>query len=247
MRLGLALPLLASVLALAALFQGCSTLTEPALRHETGEAIGKGHYKVSAILESARMYQIPPQGSGTAGIDQGTEVFQGSYLGFRGVMGVLPKMDVQLEWVFSFHGGGWRIGTKYELLRKEHLAFAVMGGYSTASASGTVTLHSATAPYADSQTLSANTADISLPVSWRFNKYVAVFSGLNYFHSEANGSAGTEYVVLPNNDTGVNLGVRINVDRIEGDVEASTVRLYDPFTDSMRFVSFYGISVGIVF
>ena len=232
---------------LTPLLCACSTMTTPVLRHETGETLGAKRIKVAAKYESSRIYTFVPSGSPVNGIPQEGQIFQGSLFGLQGTVGVMQKIDFQLGWFLSYHGAGWRVGGKYQILRKNRLAVAGMLGYGADSSSGTVSYFTAMQPLEIDQTLSANTVDLSVPVSYRLTPGVAAYSGLMLFRSGITGTAGGVSVSGLTFDVGSNLGFRLNLDQYEADIEAAFLRIYDPFVDGYRIVPYVGVSVGIIF
>ncbi len=238
-RLSLAFVLLAGV--------GCSTLSAPVLRHETGETLGPGHFRVLARMESSRIFSLVPGAFGALGIAQQASVFTGSIFGFLGSVGVFPKFDVEAQGFLLQSGGGWKVGAKYELLRKNGLAVAVNAAYGASSGAGSILYLTTTGLTNVTQILASNTVELSVPVSFRFTPSIALYSGLTYYHTEADGVVATTYTLSPMNDMGMNLGLRLNFGMVEGDVEAALLRFYDPFADSMRILPFFGIAGGIVF
>jgi hypothetical protein len=98
-----------------------------------------------------------------------------------------------------------------------------------------------------SQTLSADHLGVYCPVSARLGPKTALYSGLHYWHSSVVGTADTTYVSAVTNDVGMNLGVRLNFGKIEGDVELMMVRMYDPFQQGYLIRPYLGLSAGISF
>jgi hypothetical protein len=236
-----------ALVAFTAMAGGCSTLTTPVLRHETGETLGVGHFRFSARMQSSRIFALLPPGSGAVGVAQRAEVFQGSVFGLNAAAGVFPKFDAQVAGYILQSGGGWKIGGKYEIHRRGALAVGGTLAYGASSGAGSVTYLSAGELEDVNQVLTSKTIELSIPVSFRFTSNIVIYSGLTYWHSEVSGSVKTSYMVEPANDLGVNLGLRLNIGVVEGDVEVAILRFYDPFSDGMRMLPFFGMAVGIVF
>jgi hypothetical protein len=224
----------------------CTTVNAPVLRHETGETLGSKHLRVMGHFESSRLFQ-PAATAETAGIAQGNSVFEGSLLGVQVDGGVLPQLDLQLGANFTLDGGGWKAGAKYQFFRSARLAAAAMLGYAKSSGSGTVTYLTSGTPVQIDQTLSTYTIDLSVPVSFRINPSIAVYSGLMLLRSGATGSLGNNVVSDISNDIGSNLGVKVTVSMFEGDVEVAYLLVHDPFTDSAHFIPYAGFSFGVKF
>src|SRR4051812_49087154 len=74
---------------------GCSTLSTPALRHETGEALGPGRIRVAGSLETNRAYAFAPAGSAAAGVVQEAGAFTGSHIGLMGGLGIFSNFEGQ--------------------------------------------------------------------------------------------------------------------------------------------------------
>jgi hypothetical protein len=228
-------------------------MTAPILRHETGEVLGQGHYRVSGRLEQSRLFAVPTSGT-PEGVEQDLSVFRGSLLAFQGAAGVARKMDLQLSGFFSAGGGGWRFGGKYQLYgdpfpgKPGAFAIAAMLGYSRFSGTGDVSLLSEEGrPMDVHQTLSATTVDVAFPVSFRLGTGFAVYSGLALFKSWVNGSVSDKTIAIQNHDYGANLGVKFNLGRSENTIELMFLRVHDPFLDEMRFVPLLGIGSGVAF
>jgi hypothetical protein len=228
---------------------GCSTLTAPVLRHETGENLGSGNFRVLAHFDSSRIFPVVPENSSAATTLQNGTVFTGSLFGVKGEVGVLSIVDLQAEGFAQMSGGGWRLGTKVGIVQLGDFFVAGSLGYGAYSGSGTVTFLTPGYPTDLAQSLSATTTDLSIPISYRISPTFTVYSGFTFYHSEAFGTAGSggEGVSYTSNDTSVNLGFRIVYGRYFGDVEAAILHLYDPFTGSMRSLPYFGAAIGAAF
>jgi len=227
---------------------GCTTVSSPALKHETAEALGGlGKFKVRADADVGRVYPVTSSALVGATASQSSGIFRGWLTGLSGAAGLLPRLDIQLGTRFTITGGGWRTGAKYQLIKKGGFSVAIMPAYGRYTARGTETYNTSTGTGDVTQTLSVWTLEGAAPVSFSFSKTFAVYSGLMYTRSSYDGVADTTAVSDTANDLGMNLGVRLNFGRIEGDVEAAMIRLYDPFEGGSRFVLFYGLSVGVLF
>lgn len=239
--------LVLAALGLAAGSSSCGTLSTSVLRHQTGEALGPGKIKVSGRIESARMIPVVDSADAAATTAQSTDVYQAASFGAQGEIGALPGLDFQLSTNYAKGGGGWRLGTKYELKRMGPIAVAVMAGYASYFGAGDVTYLTASTPETLSTTLAAQVFDIGFPISYRFSPGIALFSGLTYFHATVKGSVGNAAVSTSAGDLGMNLGFRITSGRVEGDLEGAMLRVSDPFTSGSKFVPFFGISCGVLF
>ncbi len=61
---------------------GCTTVTTPVLRHETGESLGgSGNFKAYAHIERARLVPVVGASSTAASVAQKDDVFAGALLG----------------------------------------------------------------------------------------------------------------------------------------------------------------------
>jgi hypothetical protein len=225
---------------------GCSSLSAPALRHETGEALGTGRLRVRLQTESARLFPLVPSGSAPFSVPQSVDVFQGGLLGVQADGGIAPLLDAQFGTFYPVGGGGWRLGAKYQLLKKR-FAVAAMGGYSRLATQGSVTYTTASGVQDFTQTFSGYRIDFGVPVSYRLGAASTLFGGLTYFRSGVRGSSGSGYVSSVDHDIGVNLGFKLNFGRFEGDLEFALQRLNDPFEQSNRYVPFWGLAGGILF
>lgn len=232
----------------ALLAAGCSSMTTPVLRHETGEALGQKKFRAMARFETGRLYPVAVESSGAVGVGQEAKVFQGSFFGIQGAYGLLPKMDLQLATLYTLNGGGWRVGTKYQVVKKGNFAVAVMAGYGRYSSQGEITLATPTEPFDLDQTLSGWTLDLGFPVSYAFGKEFVVYGGLTMYRGQVGGTANLEVVTLTNYDLGANLGTRIGIKgKFFTDIEFATLRLYDPIVDAIRYVPYWGVAGGINF
>lgn len=122
-----------------------------------------------------------------------------------------------------------------------------MVGYGAYSGNDDVTLATATGTEDETLSLSGKMWELSAPVSFRLNPTVAFYSGLAFYHASVVGSAGTDFVSGDAADLGTNLGIRLTFGRVEGDVEAAFLRVYDPFEQSTRYVPYLGIACGVTF
>ena len=244
------LPLLPLLLA------GCSTVAIPVLRHETGDTLGQKGIRVAARVESARMFPAFAAGSAAINAQQPVDPFVASLVGVTGTIGALPDLDVQLGALWSVNGGGWRLAAKYRFLKKGRFAVAAMLGYNAASGSGTITYATGALPAVTPQTLSVATKEFSIPVSFRVNSAIVLYSGLMYLHSGIQGSPGLADfagVTQPSwtaNDWGTNLGMRVLWNRFEFDFETAVLDVNDPFLNggtSTRLVPYLGAQVAVLF
>lgn len=231
---------------------GCSSVATPLLRHETGEVLGMGRYKVSGRFDTGRMYPLLPGGS-PGMIAQGMEVFQGGLLGGQASIGVIEILDANFSVYPSLGGGGWRFGVKGQVIGqneknsgKYNLAVGIMAGIGRQSVRGSVSYATPTGSIEADQTLSASVWDMAFPVSFRFNKTVALYSALTFLHADIEGSSALAYVRERTTDAALSLGVRINIDRWEIGTELAAARIHDPLTDVYRLVPFIGVSAGYV-
>lgn len=238
----------AAGIAIAAFCAGCSTLTTPALKHETGETLGSGRFRLLGKFEMARLYPVPPTGSPAIGVSQDGSLFKGTTLGVQGAVGVLPKVDLQLGSHFLIGGGGWRLGTKVNILQSGSFALAGMLGYGRFSGKTTQQFNTASSTVSVEQNLTASQLDLSLPVSYSFGKDNFVYSGLNFYKTSLSGTvAGSPYDDSVT-DIGLNLGYRhVFSGRFEGDVEMALVKAKDPFTGSSQMIPYFGLGAGILF
>ena len=227
---------------------GCSSMTGPALKHETGESLGQGRYRFSARLETSRLYSLPTSGATSSGVSQPNKVFQGSVLGIQGSYGVAPPMDISLATFFSIAGGGWRISTKYQILTGGPFAVAVMLGYGAYSGSGTSLYSAATNSVEVTQTLSAKIGELSFPASMRLGTNFLAYSGLHFYRAGVSGSIDGIGVSDAATDLGTNLGIRYFWSaQVYSDVEFAYVSIHDPFEGGKRFVPFFGLGLGVSF
>jgi hypothetical protein len=233
--------------ALGFLAAGCSSLAVPTLRHETAETLGSGRIRLRGHLESARLF--PNIGATAAdGFSQDDSVFRGWIFGVQGAAGLTNRLDAQLGMTYMLGGSGWRLGSKYAAYALKRFKFAVMAGYGRYSSKGTTEFKTTGQPFEVSLTQSAWVVDFGVPVSYRLSPAVALYTGMTFYRSGLSGSANNNAVATMNSDLGVNLGMQLHIGaQFEGDVEMSLMRLYDPFTDSIRYIPFWGISGGIVF
>ncbi len=239
--------LMTLVCVMGGVFSGCSSLTTPVLRHEIGEALGQGHYRIRGQIETARLFPLAPASIGAAGMTQAAGAFQGVLFGIQGAAGLLPRWDLQLGTFYSAGGGGWRLGSKYQFLYQNNFAVAGMVGFGRYAAKGSSSYATPTGAQSVTQTFSGSSLDISIPVSYRFGTSVVLYSGLNYYANWVSGSADLTYVSDTTHDIGTNLGLKLIFGRFEGDAEIAIIRAHDPFMDESRFVPYFGISVGLLF
>jgi hypothetical protein len=225
---------------------GCTTVNAPVLRHQTGETLGQKKFRVSGHLETSRLFQ-PSSTVETAGIAQNTTIFQGSLLGVQAEAGVMPQLDLQGGANFTASGGGWKAGAKYQFFKNARFAASGMLGYAVSSGSGTVTYLTGATPVEISETLSAQTLDLSVPVSFRVGPMFAIYSGLMLLRSSVSGSLGTLVVSDVSYDLGTNLGMKITSGIFEGDLEFAFLSVNDPFALSRRMVPYAGLSFGVTF
>lgn len=230
-------------------FSGCSTLSTPMLKHETGEALGQKKFRVRAQLESSRLFPLLPAAlaQSASKLEQEASVFRGGFFGIFAAVGVLPKLDLQLGTYYTTTGGGWRFGSKYELWRLGGFAFAAMAGYGRFAAEGTQTYVTKTGNSEVKQIFSAGNMDLSFPVSYRVNPSFAVYTGLNYYRTSISGAANLNTVTDTANDIGTNFGIKLNFGKFETDIEFAYVRIFDTISSESRFVPYYGVSAGITF
>lgn len=227
---------------------GCSSLSTPVLRHETGETLGTGKIKAGVNFETSRLYPLVPATASSATVEQNSSVYHGAFFGLYGAVGIHPRIDIQLRTYNAFAGGGWRLGAKINLLAQGRWAVATMFGYGRYSGKGTTTFQTAGQPEDLDQTLSAYNLDLGIPISYRFTPVFALFSGITVYRSGVTGSSGDSYVEATTHDLGVNLGAKFNFGRFEADAEFALLRLYDPFLNtSWRFMPYWGISGGVLF
>jgi hypothetical protein len=224
-------------------------MSTPVLRHETGEALGGGgKFRVRAQLETSRLFPVVPADiAAPVTANQEGGLFRGGFFSIHGAAGVTKLLDVQLGTFYTITGGGWRLGSKYQLMQRGRLAMAGMIGYGRFSAKGTQSFSTVSGPVDVSHTLSASSLDISFPVSIRFSKGFALYSGLAYYRSDVTGSADMTGVNDYGNDIGTNVGVKINYGKFEGDIETAFVWMKDTIADSLRLVPYWGFSVGLNF
>jgi hypothetical protein len=231
---------------------GCTTVTAPVLRHETGEALGGlGHFRAYAHIERGRLVPMIPQDSNFTGVEQETGVFTGALFGVQGAAGITPKLDLQAGTYLSQGGGGWRLGAKYQWLGTSNgqgWAIAAMAGYGRASGEGTL-IYTAPASIETEvqQTLAARTLDLSLPVSYRFSPTFAAYTGLTYISNSVNGLSGGTFVEASTNDFAWNLGLKVSVNFMRFDLEMALLQANDPFLDENRIIPVYGLSAGVQF
>jgi hypothetical protein len=224
----------------------CTTVSAPVLRHQTGETLGQKRFRIFGHYESSRIFQ-PISTPETVSVPQTNSIFQGSFVGVQAEGGVLPNLDLQLGTYFTSGGGGWRLGGKYQAYRSGRIAASAMLGYSAASGTGTVTYMTAAQPIEVSQTLSAYTVDLSVPVSFRINPMFAFYGGPMLLRSGVSGSFGGNVVSDTSNDLGANLGLQVTSGMFVGDLELAELKVHDPFADASRFVPYLGMSFGVVF
>lgn len=233
-------------LALGYVFAGCSTMTSPVLRNETGETLGAGRPRLRLGFGAARNYPLVGALSPAAAVAQ-SGVYQGSNLYLQGAIGIHTKADMQLGGFVSRSGGGWRIGSKVHVGKKGPFSIAVMAGYGAYSSGGTIDYLTVSQPISEYQSMSTTVFDLSVPVSIRVLPTTQIYGGLMYFKSSVIGSSGDAAVGSSNNDLGANLGVRVTAGRFEIDGEFAMVSLYDSFTYGSTFVPFYGAAVSFLF
>jgi len=235
-------------LGLVATASGCSTVGAPVLRHETGDTLGEKKVRVFAHFEMSRIFE-PGAASDAqaAGISQNNSVFQGSLFGIEGEVGVLPQLDVQLGANFTATGGGWRLGSKYQFIRRGRFSVAGMAGFSSGSGSTSVSYITATGQEQLSQTLTAWTLDFSIPASLHVSSLLTLYGGPMMLHSGVSGSYGGTVVSDADNDFGLNLGVRVSSGIFVGDIEAAGLMVQDPFVGGERIVPYAGVSFGVLF
>lgn len=226
---------------------GCATVSAPVLKQATGETLGVKKFRILAHYEMSRIFAPGAPQGGTATVAQKSSVFQGSYLGVQADAGVLTKLDLQLGANFTASGGGWRTGAKYQFLKRGRFALAGMLGYAAASGTGTLQYLTDDTPQEFTQTLSAYTVDMSIPVSLRVMPWLVVYGGPMWLHSGASGSFGGSVVSDTFNDFGTNLGLQITSWIFTGSIESAVLLMQDPFTDSTRMVPYVGVSFGVVF
>ena len=198
-------------------------------------------------LQINRTYPLVAAADPAAATIQDAALFQGGGFGITGSAGVLPQLDLQLGTAFSAGGGGWRMGAKYQWFKLGAIAVSGMFGYGAYSGSGDVAFLTAGTPETLNLAMSGHMWELGAPASFRLSPAFAVYSGLTFYHTGVHGSAGTQFVDGSANDLGWNIGIRITVGKIEGDLEAAFLRVHDPFEDSMRFIPYLGTAVGITF
>jgi hypothetical protein len=227
---------------------GCTTMTVPVLRHETGETLGSRKFRVSARFESSRMFSFTEGDPNIDRVAQNSDVFTGSALGLGMTAGLADRVDAQVEGFSNFGGAGWRLGTKVMLLRRGRYGVSVMGGYASNSGSGTVRYLTGGFPVDLVQTLSAGTVDLGVPASVKMTDHLWFYGGLTWFRSGVNGTLGVNNVSAVVNDLGTNLGARILLGTsVEIDLETALLRFYDPFSDSGRTAPYFGLAASFLF
>jgi hypothetical protein len=226
---------------------GCATVSAPVLKQATGESLGVKKFRILAHYEMSRIFAPGTPQGGTANVEQSNSVFQGSYLGVQAEGGVLPGLDLQLGANFTASGGGWRTGAKYQIYKGGRFAVASMLGYAAASGEGTLQYLTDDVPQEYTQTLSAYTVDVSIPMSVRINPMFVVYGGPMWLHSGASGSLGGNVVEDTFNDFGANLGLQISHWIFTGSIEAAGLLMRDPFMESTRLVPYAGVSFGVIF
>lgn len=240
------------------IFTGCSTLSTPVLRHETGDTLGAGNTKVVGGYETARMYGLIPSTSAASGIAQDSGVLRSSLMHIGVRYGVLPTTDLQLNTYFKLGGAGWRLGAKRELFKWGSLHFALILGYGSHVGKGTVsystTAASSTSTSSSSttggnvdveQTLGAKQLDFGIPLSYAFSDSLTVYGGFTYYSTSVTGVADTEAVKKSFGDMGFNLGVRFPAYGLEWDIEGAMLSASDPTGGGM--MPHFGLGVGMPF
>lgn len=232
----------------ALLLTGCASMTTPVLRHETGDTLGSGAYRVRGRLETSRVFPFAPSTVAAQGVAQDNGVFTGGLVGIEGAMGILNSLDGSLGAFFGVGGSGWRLGTKYKFLGSGAFSLAGMIGLGKYSGSGTAKLRTGTTGESSvTNTLSATVIDFGVPVSYAFTKETVVYSGLHFFKSSVKGSAATEVVSGSSTDYGPNIGLRFQVSQVEVDVEIMLLKVKDPFGGTSKMIPFFGVAGGIPF
>ncbi|OFZ71378.1 MAG: hypothetical protein A3K03_00430 [Bdellovibrionales bacterium RIFOXYD1_FULL_44_7] len=236
---------------------GCASLSTPVLKHETGETLGAGKFRVRGQIETSRIHPLATvDRKSTLSAAQENGVFQGGFLSVQGAAGVHAKVDAQLGAYYTMGGGGWRVGTKYKMLHKGNFASAVMAGYGRYSGKpsnqsyktgGSSTDSSATTEATGSvevsQMAAASHIDVSFPVSFRLSPTVALYSGANYYRSDTSGFSELQYVEDSSNDFGTNFGVKLTFGKIEADAEMAYVMISDSLSGGSRFLPYWGASI----
>ncbi len=226
---------------------GCASVSMPVLRHETGEALGSGKVRVSASIGTSRVLPTAAASFAGVGFPQSASLFRGNQIGAKATVGVTPSLDFQLRTVFSPGGGGWSIGVKQQFFVSGPFALSAMIGIGRYSGGGTINYETVTGSQSLSTVLTANQYDVGVPVSYRFGKDTALYSGLHYYRSSFHGSAGTAIVEDSASDLGVNLGIRQTFGRVDVDLEAMMLKMGGPFTDRVGFTPFLGLAAGLAF
>jgi hypothetical protein len=226
---------------------GCATVSAPVLKHATGETLGQKKFRVLGHYETSRIFAPGTPPEGTAGVAQKVEIFRGSFLGVQADGGVLPALDLQLGANFTSGGGGWRVGAKYQILKRGRFAVAGMAGYAAASGADSIEYLTDGTPLELAQTLSAYTFDVSIPASVRLMPWFVVYGGPMWLHSGAKGSLGSYVVNDTFNDFGASLGFQISYWIFTGGFEAAELLVDDRFTDTVRMIPYFGVSFGVMF
>lgn len=238
------------VAALASLVTGCSALTTPVLRQETGETLGQGRLRASAQLETGRIVPVVPAAVALAAVGntQDSGIFSGLLFSLGGSYGVLPTTDIQLRTFYPLSGGGWRIGLKQQIIKGSNLAVAGMVGYGHYAAKGNYTINTGSPTEVDT-VMSASQVDFSIPVSYRLGSSVWVYSGFNVYMTSLIGVANTEADTASATDLGVNLGVKIKLSpRYDLSLEgAMLLSAGGPFGSEVGHSPYFGLGLGVLF
>lgn len=227
---------------------GCSTMSTPVLRHETGETLGPGKSRLGAGLDSSRMYGLIPSTSPAVGQAQEVDVLRSSHLWLGGSIGLLTKTDIGLRTYFKLGGSGWRLGVKQGLFKFGNLSIAGALNYGSHVGKGSVSYLSSTSQaVAVEQVLGAKQIDFGVPLSYRFGNGLVSYGGLTYFSTNVTGVADTVAVTKSVGEIGLNLGVRIPWSGLgrpmEVDIEGAMLSASDPTGGGSML--HYGLGLGI--
>jgi hypothetical protein len=232
---------------------GCGTMSIPVMRHDTGETLLPWDFQIRGSMEFSRDFPFVPPLAPAAGIAQDGGVYGASLITATGVVGAFPKFNLELQTAFSASSAGWKFSGKYQFYGKpgmteKGLAASGKFGIGTYSGQGTVALRVDSIGTIQSfdQSLSSRMFDVSVPVSYRFSPEFAVYSGLTWYHHYVSGSAAGGLISNVANDWGFNLGLKMKFNKFETDVELVFLNVPDAFTESSRFLTFIGVSFGLI-
>jgi hypothetical protein len=222
------------------------------MRHDTGETLEPWGFQLRGSIEFSRDFPFVPPLSVAAGVAQQGGIYGASLITAAGVIGVFPKLNLELGTAFASTSAGWKVSAKYQFYGKpgmmdKGLAASGKFGVGTYSGQGTLTYQTNTGGTQGLEQSVANRMfDISVPVSYRFSPEFAVYSGLTLYHHYVTGSSAGGVIANVANDLGFNLGLKMRFGKFETDIELVFLNVPDAFTDGSRFLTFIGASFGLI-